>query len=648
MAEGIIVSHCTSLLDRPDSNTSNLICKLIPHFGGQFLCFKWAGESSLDVMIIRQVVIIDRIKYCFRRVSSDYVGRFNTQMYSSNDTTVSCILLCQKNNLFLCRHYRIQQVIKTIYNYLAEVGFRISFMEYNSEDSSFKSKRKNKNYSFSAKLLRQIRRYESLFRTKNVINSDKLVKNTNSGKREIWSKYRIKKPTKKFKMVKPRCNKDGHVFKLYPFHGTNQHIYPDFPQYNDGTSNTRTSLQNDIGNVRQSPSQSTAQHNVRHSLQSLSIDDERYLPHTPNTSSRSIPTPMEYEDAPCTTFSGQPVCQDGASSIGLEADISQESSRSDMCISGRSLDQTMRFQFTGVHLNNETTSAIDSGPFIPQTIARQGTRFSDFPRSLGNDRFSEYANFNDRLKTFSRWPSDIMQTPPQVAEAGFFYTGEQDTVRCFACDGGLKNWDPDDDPWIEHARWFPECAYVRHIKGEEFINLVRMMTEESDEEFDYTVHAGASGGAENNNTNANLVFDEISVPSVLETESAQSVLSMGYSKRNVALAINDIFKKGKDTFSGQEIADILLEKDMREENVCSNVSTDYSHSVDSIATTEQVIRENKHLKELLQCIECKTGERNILFLPCTHHVVCESCSRDLHVCTYCYRKINEKIRTYMA
>lgn len=44
-----------------------------------------------------------------------------------------------------------------------------------------------------------------------------------------------------------------------------------------------------------------------------------------------------------------------------------------------------------------------------------------------------------------------------------------DQVRCFYCDGGLRHWEPGDDPWIEHARWFPLCGYVRLVKGDEFV-----------------------------------------------------------------------------------------------------------------------------------------------------------------------------------
>ena len=43
-------------------------------------------------------------------------------------------------------------------------------------------------------------------------------------------------------------------------------------------------------------------------------------------------------------------------------------------------------------------------------------------------------------------------------------------VKCFYCDGGLRNWQPEDDPWTEHARWFSECGFVRLVKGDEFIS----------------------------------------------------------------------------------------------------------------------------------------------------------------------------------
>ena len=33
--------------------------------------------------------------------------------------------------------------------------------------------------------------------------------------------------------------------------------------------------------------------------------------------------------------------------------------------------------------------------------------------------------------------------------------GRNDDVKCFCCDGGLRCWESGDDPWVEHAKWFP-------------------------------------------------------------------------------------------------------------------------------------------------------------------------------------------------
>jgi len=48
-----------------------------------------------------------------------------------------------------------------------------------------------------------------------------------------------------------------------------------------------------------------------------------------------------------------------------------------------------------------------------------------------------------------------------------------DSVRCFHCGIGLRNWEQDDDPWVEHARWSKNCPYVKTKKGQAFIDLVQ-------------------------------------------------------------------------------------------------------------------------------------------------------------------------------
>ncbi|XP_023710520.1 baculoviral IAP repeat-containing protein 3 isoform X2 [Cryptotermes secundus] len=84
-------------------------------------------------------------------------------------------------------------------------------------------------------------------------------------------------------------------------------------------------------------------------------------------------------------------------------------------------------------------------------------------------RHPKYSTVESRLRTYTDWPSDTCQTPQQLAQAGFYHVGTSDHVRCFHCDGVLRHWDPEDDPWTEHARWFSRCGYVRLVKGDEFV-----------------------------------------------------------------------------------------------------------------------------------------------------------------------------------
>ncbi|XP_006897007.1 PREDICTED: baculoviral IAP repeat-containing protein 7 [Elephantulus edwardii] len=78
-----------------------------------------------------------------------------------------------------------------------------------------------------------------------------------------------------------------------------------------------------------------------------------------------------------------------------------------------------------------------------------------------------------RLASFHDWPVSSSICPMQLAEAGFFHTGPQDKVRCFFCSGGLQRWEPGDDPWTEHAKWFPRCEFLLQSKGRDFVQSIQ-------------------------------------------------------------------------------------------------------------------------------------------------------------------------------
>ncbi|XP_018414125.1 PREDICTED: E3 ubiquitin-protein ligase XIAP [Nanorana parkeri] len=78
-------------------------------------------------------------------------------------------------------------------------------------------------------------------------------------------------------------------------------------------------------------------------------------------------------------------------------------------------------------------------------------------------KYPKYLNLSSeeaRLETFRNWPSYVRVTGKDLANAGLFYTGRDDQVKCFCCGGKLMNWEPGDIPWNEHRRHFPDCFFV--------------------------------------------------------------------------------------------------------------------------------------------------------------------------------------------
>ena len=73
-----------------------------------------------------------------------------------------------------------------------------------------------------------------------------------------------------------------------------------------------------------------------------------------------------------------------------------------------------------------------------------------------------------RLSTFYDWPETAARIvkPCDLAKAGMFYTGQTDRVQCAFCRGCLRNWVQGDNPAEEHRKHFPDCSFIRQLKGE--------------------------------------------------------------------------------------------------------------------------------------------------------------------------------------
>ncbi|OCT59021.1 uncharacterized protein LOC108703938 [Xenopus laevis] len=83
-------------------------------------------------------------------------------------------------------------------------------------------------------------------------------------------------------------------------------------------------------------------------------------------------------------------------------------------------------------------------------------------RELGEYLEQEGTSFRSWWKWKSRFPH---LSPHDLSQAGFYYVGPGDRVRCFSCGGELENWQPGDVPLTRHQQSFPDCPYVRGKMG---------------------------------------------------------------------------------------------------------------------------------------------------------------------------------------
>jgi len=84
-------------------------------------------------------------------------------------------------------------------------------------------------------------------------------------------------------------------------------------------------------------------------------------------------------------------------------------------------------------------------------------------------QFSTYITPGDtrmelsRITTFQKFPSHVPINPCNLANNGFFYTGNKDRVKCFDCAQSVDNWTITDDP-LSVAWHRTDCQMItRHF-----------------------------------------------------------------------------------------------------------------------------------------------------------------------------------------
>ncbi|XP_043511481.1 putative inhibitor of apoptosis isoform X1 [Frieseomelitta varia] len=277
------------------------------------------------------------------------------------------------------------------------------------------------------------------------------------------------------------------------------------------------------------------------------------------------------------------------------------------------------------------------------------------------------ATYEGRLSTFRGWPANIRQTPEILASAGFYYDGFGDHVRCFHCDGGLRNWEATDDVWTEHARWFPKCGFVNLVRGQEFIKQCIDSRPSLDESiFEGVPEDESTDTAETQPPVSSSEITEATLNELLESPPAIEALEIGLHVGRVKRALKKrMEEKGTPYTNSDELIEDVLCDQVTEEmirelpnsgveqfnsvrkdesKVCSTENENSAVSTDKAALEE----ENRKLKEARLCKICMDRETTIVFLPCGHLATCVYCAPSLTHCLMCRQEIKATVRTFLS
>ncbi|XP_019639430.1 PREDICTED: baculoviral IAP repeat-containing protein 7-like [Branchiostoma belcheri] len=278
------------------------------------------------------------------------------------------------------------------------------------------------------------------------------------------------------------------------------------------------------------------------------------------------------------------------------------------------------------------------------------------PRGRQGPKHPELASEETRYSTYFRWPLYSPISPRKLAQAGFFYTYIDDQVRCFWCDGGLKDWMAGDEPWTEHARWYgEECDFVLNTKGAHYVRSIKdgfptlvpqveHHTSEQSWQHQYVGGVPVSMGVNQqnqNNSNDQNQYDKLFLDA-MESRVVQNVLEMGFAQSDVEKVVHRQLKSNGQPFTTMtSLVESLI---ALEENGGNDDREPQS--------VELLRRKLQQMKEERTCKICMTNDACMVFIPCGHLCCCNSCANTMRkrgsTCPLCRARIRHVQRAFLS
>ncbi|KAF8785531.1 baculoviral IAP repeat-containing protein 7-B-like isoform X2 [Argiope bruennichi] len=286
----------------------------------------------------------------------------------------------------------------------------------------------------------------------------------------------------------------------------------------------------------------------------------------------------------------------------------------------------------------------------------------------------QQASYSARLRSFSSWPDTAPIAGEELAKAGFFYIGISDHTKCFHCNGGLCNWEQGDDPWMEHAKWFRNCEFLRFNKGEAFIAACVEKQHSTEKlELDIPTQQSSLTSPESLLAKVDELMSSSIVKKVLESSVFPPYIIRAAILRQLRDTGNSFSTVDELCTAASYLKDEMLQEPSRQNcdpsdlniqgidmSKCAIGSDGHDVNMESSGdnlhgASNALPKVNGKLKEYggtlpkdqCLCKICMDKEVGIVFLPCGHLLACTDCAPALKLCPMCRKAIQAIVRAYL-
>ncbi|MDP0562782.1 MAG: RING-HC finger protein [Candidatus Endonucleobacter sp. (ex Gigantidas childressi)] len=332
---------------------------------------------------------------------------------------------------------------------------------------------------------------------------------------------------------------------------------------------------------------------------------------------------------------------------------------------------------------------------VEMQAAYEEMRVAEQVRQAGTVSQTSYPNYRtaqSRRATYHNWQYEDKQKAEDLVKAGFFYTGQEDSVRCFCCEVGLMEWRREDDIWMQHARHgSSSCWYLLGVKGEAYIRnekekwreiykpkradlddkLLRMATFDGwrgdiSQTPEMLAEAGFYYVVDNNHSDTVRCFccdlglydwSEDDCPWYEHAKYSSKCMFLEQIKGSEYILDVKSDADGREQINSRESAQNYGAENLANtprvaaaaESLFNN-SNNEGNGEERELTHDEVQQENTRLKTGHLCIICKAVQRDMIYQPCGHRLHCEGCQKKakFQKCPQCNAKITRFLKSFLS